>query len=188
VLELSSSSCPPGLDYNPSGRKHCAERNRNVLDFLLANPQIDTVALVAYRDRDSNAYLDKIFLGFAQAIVELKAAGKTIVLVYPTPRDRVSVPQRLAAEQLHFGKFRSTISTLKTFENRLKNTFARLDSLAETYGLVVVRPSDVYCPNDRCETYLGGQVLFFDRHHPSLSGARLLAPLFADVIARSGAR
>src|SRR5207248_40977 len=98
LLELSSSSCPPSLDYNPPGWPHCAERNQKVLAFLLANPQIGTIMLTQDIPTDDQHNLDASLPGTEKAIAQLRAAGRTVVLVYPTPRDRENLPERLARE------------------------------------------------------------------------------------------
>ena len=187
VLQLSSSSCPPTLGYQPGSRPNCDTRNHAVLAHLLAHPEIGTVILVALRQNDRKSYLDRVFPGFEEAIRTLREAGKTIVVVYPTPRDGQSVPERLAREQWHLGTFRSELYGLEEYQRRLANTLSRLDDLAQKYGLIAVKPTDVYCPNGECLTYLNGEALFFDAHHPSLSGARLIARRIVDALVRAGA-
>ena len=66
----------------------------------------------------------------------------------------------------------------------------RLRQTLESHGraggeilLVAIRPTDVLCPAADCLGYANDKVLFFDEHHLSLSGARAVASLFADVIA-----
>jgi hypothetical protein len=186
VLQLTSSACPPGLDFDPPGRPGCAERNRQVLDFLLQDSAIDTVILVARRSNDSERAIDDVFPGFEKAIAELRHAGRTVVMVYPSPADRERVPQLLAREQFRFGRIDPRLYSLQEFRDDLRNTIARMDRLARRYQLVVIDPTEVFCPGGQCVRFRDGSVMLFDDHHPSLSAQRLLAPKLADVIARSG--
>ena len=68
---------------------------------------------------------------------------------------------------------------------RLRQTLDRMDALVAKYSLVAIRPTDVLCPAADCLGYANDKVLFFDEHHLSLSGARAVAPLFANVIGGS---
>jgi len=188
VLQLTSSACGPALDVAVPSRPHCVDRNREVIDYLIGNPTIDTVIAVSARTNVSPEYVERVFRGLEKAVIELKRAGKTIVLDYPTPRTRVSVPRQLALQQWRNGVLDPTISSLDDFEDRVSDSLGRLDALAAKYDLVTIRPTEAYCPDKRCVMYRDGVALFFDNHHPSLSGARLIAPLFADVIANSGNR
>jgi peptidoglycan/LPS O-acetylase OafA/YrhL len=186
VVQLSSSACPPGVDFNPPNRPNCAERNREVLDFLLATPAIDTVILAAYRPFDSRKTTPANLAALEKAVAALRKAGKTVVLVYPDPDDRMSVPQRLARQQMRFGRFDPDLYPLSEFRERMPDTLAGLDDLVSRYQLVKIDPTDVFCPKGMCMRYRDGKVMLFDDHHPSLSAERMLAPLYADLIARSG--
>ena len=186
VLQLSSSGCPPTLNFNPPTRANCDDRNKTILSYLVEHSEISTVIVEASRNDDTEMYLDQTFPGLEFAISQLRALGKTVVLVYPIPHAPQDVPQYLARQQWRGGTLAGSIFTLAEFQQGLAQTLARMDQLATQYGLVTIHPTDVYCPEGECKRYLSDVVLYFDNNHPSLSGARLIAPLFASVIASAG--
>jgi hypothetical protein len=188
VLELTSSSCSPSLHYSSSTREHCAERNQAVLDYLLATPRIDTVIVAASRfiSNDGSPATEKILAGLDEAVGQLKQAGKSVVITYPTPRDRIATPQRLAMQYWREGTIDPDLLPLSSLEAGLRQTLASLDSMVAKYGLDAVRPTEVFCPEADCLAYRDGKVMLFDAHHPSMSAARMVAPLFREIIARSG--
>lgn len=40
VMEITSSSCPPALDYAPAARPHCVRHNRATLAAIVADPRV----------------------------------------------------------------------------------------------------------------------------------------------------
>jgi len=183
VAEFTSSACSPGLGYNPPGRPNCAAHNQAVLAHLLAHPEIRTIVLAALVIADDAAELNDVLPGLADAVAQLRAAGRTVVLLYPVPTVDGIVPTRLARLDWRDGTFDPVSYPLATYEQRLKGTLAGLDAIVAHTGAIVVRPTDLYCPNGTCLTYRDGIVLYFDFHHPTLSAARLLAQ---QVVAAAG--
>ena len=112
-----------------------------------------------------------------QALVErLLAAGKHVVLVYPVPETGYDIPSTLARiSSRGEDPVRFTTPAALFFE---RQRFARtmLDGLGERPGLSRVYPETVLCRGKRCLASLDGKPLYFDSHHLSISGARMLAP------------
>lgn len=65
------------------------------------------------------------------------------------------------------------------------NLFAQLNSYMIRHfdnanypdNVHLLKPQDKFCDNDICYAVKGGIPLYFDSHHPSISGAHLLVEL-----------
>lgn len=182
VVQFTSSSCPPGLGYSPSFRSNCAAHNQLVLDHILAHPEIGTVVLTALTPSDDTADMDKTLHALDAGIAELRAAGRTVVLVYPVPMVSGSVPTRLARLYWRDGAFDAVAYPLASYQARLQRTLSTLDTIVAKSGAIAIRPAEYYCPDRDCLTYRDGEVLYFDFHHPTLSAARRLAKLVVDAL------
>ncbi len=112
----------------------------------------------------------------------LLAAGKRVVLVYPIPETGYDIPSTLARMRLR-GEDPSFFTTpVDRYMER--NRFVRhmLDSFGEHPNLVRLRPRRVLCRGPRCLTNVDGKPLYFDSHHLSLPGARMLVPAFRKAL------
>lgn len=115
-------------------------------------------------------------------IQSLLRGGKRVVLVYPIPETGYDIPSTLARlSSRGEDPSRFTTSTQRYLE---RNRFVRhmLDNLGEHSNLVRVRPRRVLCRGPKCLTNVGGKPLYFDSHHLSLPGARLLEPAFRQAL------
>lgn len=116
-------------------------------------------------------------------IDRLLKAGKRVVLVYPVPEMGYDVPSTLARMSSHGeDPARFTMPTAAYFE-RQRDARHLLDSIGEHSNLVRLRPRRVICRGPRCRTNIDGQPLYFDSHHLSIPGARLLEPAFRRALA-----
>ncbi len=171
VLQLTSSSCPPTLDFNPSSIPNCAQKNRKKLEFLLSNPQIKFVVLGM-----SNAhFLRANPPQMASAVAALRQAGKTVIIIKAVPLAPFNVPHA-AARNAYFDKERQPVPL--ALINHRKASYVmdnQIAALKKGPDLIVIDPADDFCTNTNCKTFVNGKMLYFDDNHPSVFGANLIA-------------
>jgi hypothetical protein len=125
-----------------------------------------------YRKEDPR-YEARFLRGFATAAARLSAAGKRLTIVYPIPRQRLSVPLALALipaeRRSSFGRdaadFHAQMDSVTTF----------LDALTTRLHADSIKPADRLCVEGLCRAYLLDRgALYFDDRHLSLTGARFV--------------
>lgn len=194
----------PGLDRrDASGDNHCRRYADEVLSLLRDDPGIDTVIVVARlqehvggpwdgpgpardtpkparwfgadgRELPAAEAPDVVIDGFVRTIATLRASGKSVILVYPTPEVGYFVPStvaRLVAQGRDPDEF--TIPRA-LFEARMNRLSAALDAIPDGPDLTRIRPADELCNEKACRLMAGGAPLYFDDNHLSLAGDALM--------------
>jgi peptidoglycan/LPS O-acetylase OafA/YrhL len=167
VMSITYSSCPPALGYRSLSRPDCTKHNDQVFDFLTKDQSIKTVILTAYYVDIVRPSFDE---QFTRTVHGLQAAGKEVIVVGPFPSPGVDVPKALARG---WGEF----FTRKEYLERYAGTIAFLSGLQHE-GVAVLWPAKYLCDDEKCHIEENGRPVFFDRHHPSLSGARFFVEHF----------
>ncbi len=176
LRQITASACPPSVGFETAYNLACREHNADTLMHLKADGRIRTVILTTdylrYDDQDAAAMMG----GLELSAMELRAAGKQVVIVYPTPLygfdppSEVGLALRLGRDPRGVGQSRAQ------FERDNGAVIGHLDDIVRTHGLVALRPSDVLCDASTCHVYDPAEgVLYFNGQHLSLAGARLLA-------------
>jgi peptidoglycan/LPS O-acetylase OafA/YrhL len=189
IMQITSSACPPALDYQPRDRPLCIAHNRSTFERLTHDQRIGTVILAANFIRNSPADWPRLSSGFARAVEGLRAAGKKVIVVYQIPIQPFDPPIGLGLSNafgrpLHDYGIKSAEFAAET---RDINEF--LDRLSTRTGSIVFRPERVLCDEVVCHAYsesLGS--LYFNSEHVDLVGARLLLDSFPfDILVQSPA-
>jgi hypothetical protein len=173
VMQITSSSCPPVLDFAPEGSAQCRAHTSETLAALSAAPNIRTVMLVAaFADYPPERQADLI-AGYTRVATALAAAGKRLVLVYPIPKLPFPAPTALGLRQ-KWGQPPERFG-IGTAEYHAANRpfFAMLDRLSARLKAERLLPEQSLCDAQLCAAYREGVgVLYFDDLHLSLTGAR----------------
>lgn len=178
VRQITASACPPSVGYTIAYNRACRDHNADMLLHLKNDPEIRTVILAVnyrrYEDENSAAMMG----GLELSALDLQAAGKQVVLLYPVPvydfdpPSQVGLAMRLGRDPLSVGMSRAQ------FDSENGQTIAALDDFARSHKLAVLRPSDVLCDTRRCRVYdPASGVLYFNGQHLSMAGARQLTSL-----------
>jgi peptidoglycan/LPS O-acetylase OafA/YrhL len=174
VAEQTMSSCAPVLDVDIPQQPDCRAHNRRVLDYVLKTSSVKTVVLMGFWADPANGRIPGMAAGLQRTVDALRAGGRTVVVIGPVPPNSVFVPRRLA-HLAQAGKLQDargvTPAELDGMVAYLAPTFANL----KARGVTIVQPRDILCEGDACAIQRDGRSLYFDRHHLSLTGARLLA-------------
>ena len=175
VLEITSSACPPALNYAPPARPYCVRHNDDTLEGIVNDSRVAVVVLttngIGYR-RNASGLID----GLESVVDELTERGKKVILVEQQIVFDSSPPNTLGYASLR-GKELSTFGLSEaTYDQRASDWNRSLERLGQRYGADVVSVKDVLCWNGFCPMqHESAGVLYFNRDHVSLKGADLLA-------------
>jgi peptidoglycan/LPS O-acetylase OafA/YrhL len=123
--------------------------------------------------------------GLSEAIMTLLGAGKKVVLVYPIPETGYDIPSTLARMADQGEDFAAFTRPARLYHKRQQVAFDLLDSVGRHPRLTRIYPERALCHKGQCWTYAGNAPLYFDSHHLSLPGARLLLPQLRSALERS---
>jgi hypothetical protein len=107
---------------------------------------------------------------------QLLGAGKQVILVYPIPETGYDIPSTLARMRSKGEDPASLTVSQEAYRKRQRFALAMLDSLGQRPGLQRIYPEEILCRAQRCLTSLDTKPLYFDSHHLSVPGAKLLLP------------
>lgn len=120
--------------------------------------------------------------GLTALVDALLLHGKRVVLIYPIPEIGYDVPSTLARIAQQGGDPAKFTVPARYYYKRQNYAFQVLDRLGARPNLARVYPNRILCPGRRCLTYAKGVPLYFDSHHLSIPGSRMLAPDLAAAI------
>jgi len=176
VAELTGSTCPPALGYEPPGRPRCASANRELLERLLADASVDSVLLVAryefYLDGPDAAAFE---VGMADSVKRLRAAGKRVMLLDPVPTYRYPVPAALALRWRRGEGLDEQGLTREQYMARQVAALALVERLTADGQATRVPVGELLCTEPRCAVREGDASLYFDDNHLSMHGAARVA-------------
>lgn len=170
LKSITMSGCPATLSRKPVCRQH----NIDTLAAMKADPYMQTVILVGNLHDDDASSRDAI-KGMEHTALELKKAGKQVIIVSPIPTFDYDPPSKLALES----RARHAPETVGTphayYEQRrghIRDEFIRFTTAND---MAAIRTDAIFC-DAICHIYRPGKgVLYFNAGHLSLTGARLLA-------------
>ncbi|WP_325232104.1 acyltransferase family protein [Sphingobium sp.] len=171
LIQRTASSCPPVLDHEATDAR-CAAANRAAFAAIRADPRIRRVYLAAFwgnGDFDNPAFVARL----DRTIAALRAEGRDVTIIGPVPPQPFDVPRRLAhlartgATQGATGVARATV---EAHTRRLRTLFAAW----QARGVAYIDPIAALCSPSRCAIERDGRPLYFDTHHLSVAGARLV--------------
>lgn len=105
-------------------------------------------------------------------------AGKRVVMIEPLPELPLDIrqlifPKELFSESYHLPLENTT--PLSFYNERNKFILSKLATLPENENLFIFSPLPVFCNEYFCSAVKNEKSLYFDKDHPSLYGAGLLA-------------
>lgn len=176
VRQITASACPPSVGYEIAYNPTCRAHNADMLLHLKLDKAVTTVVLLANYQRYAVDHPDRMLSGLELAALDLKSAGKRVVVVEPVPvygfdpPSQVGLAMRLGRDPGELGVSR------EVFERANGQVIAELEDFTAIHGIEVLRPADVLCGDGFCHVWRGGVgVLYFNGQHLSVTGAGLLA-------------
>lgn len=181
VMSVTYSSCVAALDVNFNYSPGCANHNSAVLDYLSESADISTVILIgryAWSDRDAG---EAFRVGIAAAIEAVTLLGKSVVIVDPVPEFPTSVPHAASRMALYEHEAALQMSR-EDYLGQNKATLDLLDTLTAKHDLRRVSTTSALCRAEYCFATRNGRALYYDNHHLSMTGARIVAPSILDAL------
>ncbi len=176
VLQLTSSACPPAIDFAIARQPLCERQNALTLRALINDKRIDTVLLALHYQAYSRADRPRLAAALARTAEAISAAGKRVIVVYPIPTFSIDVPSAIGMLVQRGDDPGDLTLPRSAFDERVRDIEARLDALVMRTGSEALRPASILCDARRCGSYRPDVgVLYFNNNHLSLAGARLLA-------------
>jgi peptidoglycan/LPS O-acetylase OafA/YrhL len=172
LVQRTQSSCPPILGYDPPNNPQCAAANRDVFASIQRNPRIRTVYLSAFWA--SEAYASPAVLAqLDRTVAALLADRRKVVILGAVPPVPFDVPRRLASLAAKGELDRARGPNRAQVEQRVL-AFRQATERWSRKGVAVIDPIAAMCGPEACEIVRNGRPLYFDSHHLSLAGARLV--------------
>lgn len=206
VVQRTMSSCPPylgGLPYN-SGQdmSRCVAFNMSVFDDLAKEPgRISGVVLSArwgswhrrpafwdneggggqaykIRPPDGRATLSTLESRLRATVQAITALGLKVAVVAPSPELRSPAPWCLARRNIE-----ACATPRIVWEAHQADLMAGMRRVVDGIpGARIVDPLPALCGEITCPPVRDGIILYKDEHHLTATGARSLAPWFADTM------
>ena len=115
-----------------------------------------------------------------------------IILIYPIPEVDVNVPRKLLNQHLKgdlafiksFNAQNSITTSYQIYKARTKSSFELFDSI-KGKNIYRVYPHKLFCDTlikDRCLSHDNKNIYYFDNHHLSIKGAKMVNDLILDEI------
>lgn len=176
VMQITSSACPPALDYALPDRPHCIAHNAETFARLTRDARVHTVVFAANYPGYPHEDWPRLAAGVARAVEGMRAAGKEVALLYPTPTFTYDPPAALGVIAARGGDPRAFVLPRPKYESVNNGTIGFLDRLSSRVGALRLSPAEALCDDAECRAYdaaLGA--LYFNANHMSVTGARLVA-------------
>jgi peptidoglycan/LPS O-acetylase OafA/YrhL len=188
IRQITSSACAPTLGYQVPDRPTCDAHNRQALAGLLSDTRVRTVIISINFSRYPLEDGPAVFRGITQSVETLRDAGKTVVLVYPSPNPWIVAPRVLGLRAARGMELDSVGVPMETYANDNRENIAFLDDLIRRTGAIAFRPAETLCGPAFCPVYRRDVgVLYFNENHISITGARLALSRFPyDVMGPGG--
>lgn len=191
LVHFTASACPPAYGFD-SERPGCSDWTRRTVDWLVDQPDIDTVVLtyrhVVHVFPDAADLVQPSLTGrpkianegtsedlralywasFSGMVARLAAAGKRVIILEPVPEIR-----RHINKYINFGSIRDgrliTLERLR-HDELMSGVMSRLDEIEADR----LSPEAVFCDATFCYGAGPEGAYYFDNNHLSLGGARKL--------------
>jgi peptidoglycan/LPS O-acetylase OafA/YrhL len=172
LMQRTRGSCPPVIGYDPPKEPNCAPFNQEVLERIARTPSIRTVYLAAFWESATYrvpGMADRI----GDTIARLRRLGRRVVLIGPVPGQPFNVPRHLALAAAR-GDLADVRGGATADYRRDVAWFDRALPAWHALGAESLDPTRALIDGDHLRIVADGSPLYFDSHHLSLAGARLV--------------
>ena len=172
LIERTTSSCPPVLGYDPPRDAGCARANRASFAAIRADPAIRQVYLAAFWA--NGEFDDPAFVAKLDATIRaLRSEGRQVILIGAVPPQPFDVPRHLA----HLARADNLAVAQGVDRAAIDARIRKLSTLFagwQAQGVTLIDPMARLCAAGHCAIIHAGRPLYFDSHHLSVAGARLV--------------
>lgn len=168
---ITMSGCAPTFSRD----RVCARHNEEVMKAIRADPAMRSVVLTANLHGEDE-FAQRAVAGVESTALDLKRAGRNVVIILPIPTFAFDPPSMLALAARSGRDVAAIGAPRARFEARSGWIEERLARFGAAQGIATIRPSDIFCDADRCRVFRAGLgVLYYNYNHLSLTGAGPLA-------------
>lgn len=176
--------------------ENCISFNQSIIDFLRSAPSIKTVvlssALFHYVAKENSEHVVQKGTEFISSpasnasaisslrrtVEEIRAIGKTVVVVAPPPSSDFSIGgclERQISGAIAIGGRPGCTIYLAEYHSKRADVLDVLNSVATSANVSVIRFDPWMCNSEYCDTLLNGTMIYRDEGHLSYAGSKLLA-------------
>lgn len=190
-VQYTKTSCRPvfdmsivRLDIASTWTEDCIDHNNNLIAVLEANPQIHTVILgsiFVFSQYDEiqlgdlrMAYDQKVVMdALNTSILKIQEAGRNVVVISAPPNTGQNLG-RCTLKTLMFAKDETASRCHFARDAVSKSTVESFGWLATLPPVPIIYLDSYICPDGQCSTIYDGVMLYRDKGHLSIVGARRL--------------
>ncbi|HAU5438592.1 TPA: acyltransferase [Cronobacter sakazakii] len=191
IVQATVSQCEPIIGYARSstifGAKNCIESNDRVIEMLSKTPSIKTVVISSpfpqlaasnyVTDRDGNSKIatpNDSFNMLNSTIDKVKALGKRVTIVAPTPQDKFGKDIGFCLlKTTSLGLDRSQCDFSITDESdKQREIYRRMRAISQKADVVWLK--DWICNDGVCHSTMDNKLIYRDKGHLSYEGSELL--------------
>lgn len=196
LVQMTKPACSPiegvarvSARYNKSWAQACVAFNESALSAIVAMPSVHYVIMSSPFTQVMVERKQRLLVGdrvepfsdagseaLMQALIRLKAAGKTPIIVGPTPHASFNAGtcnERMIEGLPIMGRSGCSIAIADALHAG-GGIDALLEHIGEKAGVDVLLPASVLCTTDRCITSKQGVILYVDEGHLTRAGSRLV--------------
>ncbi len=179
LTHYSFSDCGPRLGFATEDDP-CATWTKDSLDQIRSNPAIKNVVVTyAIVGRIEDELSEEYWRAYIATLKTLVADGKRVTLVLQAPWLESPV-SRIVFGDGAGGSGDGLVGLMRErWQRRTQFISERLNQVPD--AVRIVDPANLFCDEDRCFAAKDGLALYFDDHHMSIHGARLVARAIISV-------
>lgn len=201
VQFANNSGCPPILNLKRTDlAQSCPEINQIIFDniieeqydlvvFIAAYSNYLNMGLVGHLDATHRRNIEKSYNDFAdlalKTIDEFEQRNVPFLIVVQPPRMKNSIPEEFLRDETLGKNYLGDWISLAQYEKQIEPLY---EAIPEKWHKNMVSMPRVYCPEGRCISMIGRDLLFKDSHHISNHYADYLSdyfvPIFENMLAR----
>jgi hypothetical protein len=172
LMERTRGSCPPVIGYTVANDPGCARFNDEVMARILRAPSIHEVYLAGFW---ANGLYERqgVAAPLTATIEKLRSAGKAVTVFGPVPPQSFDVPRRLA-HAAAFGDVDAVQGASLADYRTGAGWFTAMYPRWQAMGVRVIDPMLALRQGEATRLMEQGKPVYFDWHHLSLTGARLV--------------
>lgn len=174
VIHFSYSSCRPRPKQTPA-KQGCNSWTYEVVDYILSDSVVKNI-VVSYMDRsipsgkNADEESNKVWKAYIQILKRFLDAGKNVFIVLQYPEPHIDVRRLIMRENKPINIKGDDANWWKKRSELISH---RLNSILN--GLNIINPAQLLCDTQYCYVVKNGLSLFFDIHHLSVDGAKIIA-------------
>jgi peptidoglycan/LPS O-acetylase OafA/YrhL len=178
MIQQALASCPPVFGFAMPGNPACAAHNDAVLGQIRANTALHTIYMAGFWASDAFGSPDFV-RRLDQTVMTLHSENRRVVIFGAVPPQPFDVPRYLA-HRAQAGQPGNARGILHADIQHRTRWLTPLITKWRAAGIEVIDPVDILCRRSSCDIIRDGKPLYFDTHHLSNAGARLLVDQLAN--------